>query len=165
MLTEQDIIRRMLDALKQAGQAAFDLAPGPRRGPAYGILRDNLVAIEGCCRQLAMWRGDYVWLNIGVEMHTVHEMAGNWIRGVEDKTTGQMKVYSAKEQHPLFLKLGQKLAMYYALVDRLLVKKTGMMGARLPTMPAYERQVGAPVQVKLPPRLILPPSVQRRSVP
>lgn len=149
-LTETEVVDRLKTSLRIAGEAAMDLSIASRRGPIYSRLREHLLLIEGSCRQLSAMREDTRWLEIGVAMHKAHDMAGGWLRGYKHPTTGMRVHFSAKTRNPLFVKLSHNLAMMLVGADSLLTRRTGMRGPILPGLPAYERRVGAPVQVLLP---------------
>lgn len=140
----------MRTSLREAIQAAEDLAVSSRKGPSYSKLREHLLLVEGCCRQLSVFREDTRWLPIGKLMSECHQKAGGWLRGYKDKTTGIRHHFGAKTQNPLFLMLAANLKAIYQVAETLRSAKTGKLGMILPNMPAPTRRVGAPVTVQLP---------------
>ena len=148
-LTEAEVIDRLKQSLREAGEASLALAGHPYKGVAYKALRDNLLLVEGCCRQLCYMREDYRWITLGGKMGEAHRRSLNWIRG-RKRDDGSRAKLSASERHPLFDALAQNLAFMLASVDMMLTKRTGVMGKLLPTLPAAERKVGAPVPVSVP---------------
>jgi hypothetical protein len=157
-LTEPDVIGQLKASLKEAGQAALDLSVTSRKGPAYKKLREHLLLVEGCCRQLSAMREDTRWLNIGMLMHKAHELSGGWLRGFKHPITGMRIAVSIKTRNPLFIKLAENLAFLHETADNLLMKRTGVLGPILPALPIAERRVGAPVRVSVPPAMQKMPS-------
>lgn len=150
-LSEREIIDMMQTALKDAIDAAHDLAILSAKGPSYNKLRESLALVEGACRQLSVWREDTRWLNIGMVMAECHQRAGGWLRGYKDPATGIRLHYNAAKQNPLFSMLAANLAGIYAAAEELRTAKTGRRGMILPDVGIATRRVGAPVQVLLPP--------------
>lgn len=149
-LTEQEVIDRLKQSIREAGQAAMDLASVSRRGPAYHKLREHLLLVEGCCRQLSVFREDTRWLNMGAAMHKAHELSGGWLRGFKHPETGMRIAFSPKMKNPLFVKLAENLAFMLVGVEDMLHKRTGVRGPILPALPAAERKIGSPTPVSLP---------------
>ena len=152
-LTEPDVILQMKHSLREAGQAALDLSVTSRKGPAYHKLREHLLLVEGCCRQLSVMREDTRWLNIGMAMHKAHELSGGWLRGFKHPITGKRIAVAFGQKNILFIKLAENLAFLHTGAEEMLTKRTGILGPILPAIPTAERRVGAPVNVKLPPAM------------
>jgi hypothetical protein len=150
-LTEPDVISQMKHSLKEAGQSALDLSVTSRKGPAYRKLREHLLLVEGCCRQISVMREDTRWLNIGMSMHKAHELSGGWLRGFKHPITGRRISIAAGTRNPLFIKLAENLAFLHESAEEMLTKRTGILGPILPAIPSAERRIGAPVQVAMPP--------------
>lgn len=144
-LTETEIIDRMQSSLREAIQASQDLAISSRKGPTYSRLREHLGLVEGCCRQLSVWREDSRWLKIGMLMSECHKKAGGWLRGYKDPRTGQRVHFGIKAQNPLFSMLAVNLIGIYEMAELIRTAKTGKLGMILPEMPNAERRIGAPV--------------------
>ncbi len=159
-LSETEIIDRLQTSLKDAIDAAHDLAILSAKGPSYNKLRENLGLVEGACRQLSVWREDTRWLKIGMMMAECHQRAGGWLRGYKDPVTGVRHHYNLEKQNPLFAMLAANLAGVYAAAEELRTAKTGRLGMILPDAPHIGRRVGAPVQVLLPskPRGLIVPA-------
>ncbi len=161
-LQEQIILDKLIDSLRIAAQAADDIAVRPKRGRTYRELRDALADVEGCCRQMAHWRGQYNWLNLGKVMAEAHKRAGGWLRGIpydvqtpEGGTVVRHKPIAMGEKHPLFVKLAENLRFCRELAVKLRDKATGVIGAVLPEPVNNGRRVGAPVSVAgLPPGML-----------
>ena len=150
-LTEGDVINQMKHSLKEAVQAALDLSATSRKGPAYKKLREHLLLVEGCCRQISVMREDTRWLNIGMAMHKAHELSGGWLRGFKHPITGLRISVAPGVRNPLFIKLAENLAFLFEGAEKMLRARTGILGPILPAVPSAERRVGAPIQVSLPP--------------
>lgn len=157
-LTEVEILSRLRASLGEAIQASKDLAIKSRVGSPYSRLRDHLALIEGCCRQMAMWRGDYRWLPFGVAMANCHKRSGDMLRGhLED---GVFIPWSTGVINQNFVKLGAELGVVLEYLNTMATAKTGTLGPILPATPAEERRVGRPAfqnMAKRTPKLILPP--------
>lgn len=142
-LSEHEIADRMRTALGDAIQASKDLAVKSRIGQPYSRLRDNLALIEGCCRQMSMFRGDARWLPFGVAMATCHQKSGAMLRG--HVRHGVFIPWADGVINENFLKLAAELTVIKDFLDQMVTAKTGTTGPILPPMPAAERRVGAPV--------------------
>lgn len=149
-LTETEVLDRLKTSLREAIQASHTLAVSSRKGPAYTKLREHLLLIEGCCRQVSVFREDTRWLNIGRAMSKAHELAGGWLRGFKHPMTGVRVHFRSREQNPLFLKLAENLELTMVMVEQLRTQKTGRVGMILPDAPEPERRIGRSVQVLLP---------------
>lgn len=149
-LSEVEIIDRMRSSLREAIQAAEVLAVASRKGPTYNKLREHLGLVEGCCRQLSVYREDTRWLPIGKLMADCHAKAGGWLRGYKDPKTGIRHHLAGKTQNPLFLMLAANLKAIYQVAETVRTQRTGKVGMILPALPKAERRAGAPVQVLLP---------------
>jgi hypothetical protein len=150
-LTEQDVIVQMKESLRQAGDACIGLANSPVKGQNYRRLREHLLLVEGCCRQISAMRDDSRWLGIGFFMAEAQKRSRKWLVGGKDPVTGVRFAVSMTVRHPLFDRLAQNLAFMLASVERLLTSATGVVGRPiLPETPRYERPTGAPVPVSMP---------------
>jgi len=141
-LTEPEIMSRMRSALVDAIEASKRLAIRSRLGQPYEMLRSNLLIIEGCCRQMAAFRGDYRWLPIGIAMAECHARAGGWLRGYTKN--GIHIVLTAGHTNEAFVKLAAVLTTTLTGIDRLESQKTGALGPILPETPPEERREGRP---------------------
>jgi hypothetical protein len=157
-LTESEVLDRMKTSLREAIQACQDLAVKSVKGRPYEVLRENLLLIEGCCRQLAAFRGDTRWLPIGKLMAECHQKAGGWLRGYKDPTSGIRIMTAGGERNKLFLMLAVNLADIHDSASTLYTAKTGTSGAILPATPTETRREGRPAftQPKRKSTLILP---------
>jgi len=151
-LTEHEILSCLKDNLGKAIQHCEDLAVLSRRGPTYDALRKELKLIEGCCRQIAFWRGgDARWLPIGMMMEEAHKRAGDWCR---DRSL--IATLDANPANPLFKKLADNLRKLERLTRDLENKRTGRKGPILPQPLEAPLRQGRPVQVVRPSGLIVP---------
>lgn len=149
-LTEQEI----LDCLKTNVRSAIEhcelLASLPGRGLTYDAFRKELKLIEGCCRQIAFWREDSRWLQIGFNMEEAHKRAGTWLR--------------RHFPRPLFMKLADNLRLLQKAASDLETKRTGIAGMILPKPQAGPLRQGRPVSVMLPKKssggILLPASYE-----
>jgi hypothetical protein len=144
-LTEHDVVRQMKESLRQAGDAAVELSESPIKGPGYRRLRENLLLVEGCCRQLAAMRDDSRWLAIGFYMAEAQKRSRKWLVGGKDPVTGVRFATSMSVRHPLFDRLAQNIAFMLASVERLLTAATGVVGRPILPEVRHERRIGAPV--------------------
>ena len=145
-LTESEILDCFKTNLRLAVDHCEQLVILPARGPTYTKLREELKLMEGCCRQMAAWRGDARWLPIGIAMEMVHQKSQHWLR----------------YHHPrkLFLKLAENLRGLLHLAEVTETKATGVLGRPiLPVVQAGPLRQGRPVQV----RSLKEPLVKRRS--
>lgn len=141
-LTENEVLDRMRTSLGEAIQASRDLAIRSRYGAPYQRLRDHLSLIEGCCRQMAAFRGDATWLPLGIMMAECHKRAGGWIRGYSHQ--GVHIVMAPGQTNEVFLSLASKLSLMLGVVNAHAAAKTGTLGPVLPAKPLEERRVGRP---------------------
>lgn len=157
-LHEPEIIDKLRVSLGEAIQACKGLAIKSRIGSPYDRLRNALHDAEGCCRQMAMWRGDYRWLAFGVAMANCHKRSGDMLRGhLKD---GVFIPWGPGIINENFINLGAELGVILAYLDTMATAKTGTLGPILPQMPAEERRFGRPAFQNMQPRktkLILPP--------
>ncbi len=155
-LHEADILDRLRQSTKEAIDHCKTISVSWERGEAYSKLRDNLHEIDGCCRQMAMWRGDYRWLPFGVFAANMHQRAGDWLRGYVDD--GVMVLYSPGTLNKAFVKLAAELGVILEGLETLVTMKSGLLGAVLPPKPSEERRSGRPgfVHKTKKPALIIP---------
>lgn len=156
-LSEGEILDMLKTSLGEAIQASKDLAVKSRIGQPYSRLRDNLAYIEGCCRQMAAFRGDARWLPFGIAMATCHQKSGAMLRGHLEG--GIFIPWSPGVINKNFLKLAAELQVIADFLKDFYMAKTGTSGPILPATPAAERRVGAPVSNS---GLILPPSMRHK---
>lgn len=158
-LTENEVLDRMKTSLREAIDACRQLAVKSVKGQPYETLREHLLMIEGCCRQLAAFRGDTRWLPIGKLMAECHQKAGGWLRGYKDRESGIRIMTAAGERNKLFLMLAVNLADIHDSASTLYTAKTGTTGAILPGTRAETRRDGRPALTQPKPKstLILPP--------
>lgn len=82
LLTETEIFDQMSESFRLAVEACERLAVIPKKGRTYKVLVEHLSLLEGCCRQVAYFRGgDTRWLFIAKKMSEFHKAAGDWLRG------------------------------------------------------------------------------------
>ena len=136
-LTEREIFSRMSDSLGDAISGCVALAERPKKGATYRKLVDDLLLIEGCCRQAAAWRSDARWLAIAPLMEGAHQRAGNFLRWHHPATA--------------FLKLADNLRALKTVCDDLRTKATGIVGTIMPPPPLALQRDTKPVSVILPP--------------
>lgn len=163
--TEADIFAKMVESLRIAAECAEALATNDVKGRDYHTLVDCLKDVEGCCIQAATWREDTRWLPLGRLIAECHQRAGNWLRPqVHVSRLTKIKL-APKHRNEMFVMLAANLRELKRGMESLKDTKTGRVGMILPTAPAAERRIGAPVQVLLPQRireqggLILPKTV------
>lgn len=142
-LTESEVIDRMKQSLAEAIDACKELAVRKlRQQTPYDRLREHLKLIEGCCRQLAAFRGDGRWLPVGIMMEQCHQRAGGWLRGY--KENGQHVVIAFGEINKMFTMLGGNLMAIQYAANNLVTAKTGTVGPILPKAPDEGRRMGRP---------------------
>lgn len=154
-LTEGEVLDKLQDSLGEAIQASKELAVRSRLGRPYERLGNALVAVEGCCRQLAAFRGDGRWLPFGIYMAECHKRAGGWIRGYREN--GVHIFHTNGHINKVFVELANQLSHIQDAVMVIANAKTGTTGPILPATPPAERRIGAPVSTS---GLILPASVR-----
>ena len=124
-LTEVEIFDCMYDNLQKAAQHAVDLAKLPAQGPTYQKFREEMLLIEGCCRQASAWREDSRWLGVGMVIAQALARTGNWLRGY--RVEGTMgKVFYSRD---LYLMLADNLRGIAKVIEGLRHNATGQMGA------------------------------------
>lgn len=155
-VTEREILSRLKEVFKRAAEHCDKLAVLPARGPTYRKLREDLQIAENCCRQVAYYRDDARWLQVGLYMEEAHKRAGGWLR---DKS--MPRTPNSNLAHPLFLKLAENLRAGAKSAERLETLATGRVGQILPKpMRAPDRTQGRLVQVrKSPGGIIIPDGV------
>lgn len=132
-LTEQEIIACLTENLRLGAENGDKLAAG-ERGPIYLTFRENLRLVEGCCRQMASWRGDTRWLPFGMKVAEAQKRCGDWLR--------------AKEPAWRFSGLAEILRFALGEAKKLETMKTGTIGPILPEMMvAPTRTQGRPIAV------------------
>lgn len=160
-LTEAEIYARMHQATGEAIDACKNLAVRSEHGRAYSSLRDNLLILEGCCRQMANFRGDTRWLPIGWTMAECQKRAGGWLRHGMIVGVGKEEALISnehRESNKLFLMLAENLQQFAEMAERLTNGKTDKLGVILPNAPAETRREGRPAFIHrsgliVPPRL------------
>ena len=132
-LTEIEIFDCMTSNLKLAIEACDALARIPLKGATYDKLRKTLRLIEGTCKQAAAWREDTRWLPLGMQMGRVHQMAGDWLRGIKMPDGTRVKITDG-ELHPCFVKLAENLRGLLKIAENYRTKATGRRGMILPAV-------------------------------
>lgn len=154
-LTEVEIFDCMIDSLRASIQACTDLAVKPLKGHSYRKLQEHLPLIEGCCRQVSVWREDTSWLILGMKIAEVHRRAGDWLRGIRDPETGRYRQISEGVRHPMFMKLAELLRSMLNSAQTHRTRATRTMGPILPTpLSGPHRQVRDNYAVHLPPGMV-----------
>ena len=148
-LSEVEIFSCLSENFRLAAEDCEKLAWLPKRGPTYKRLMDELKLCEGACRQVAQFRGDARWLQMGLQLHEAHRRAGTWLRMYVAKD-------SRKVAHPLFLKLAECLRWGRANADKMRHAATGRLGLILPKPLPGPHRDARPVQVMTPGGIILP---------
>ena len=141
-LTEHEILDRMKQSLRECMDASRDLAQHSRKGPSYKRLREHLSLVEGCCKQLAVFREDARYLNIGLMMEECHKKAGSWLRGY--KVNGVRIVIAPGQINEMFARLYVNLEAMLAGLDLMTNAKTGVRGPIVPE-PEQHRRIGRAV--------------------
>lgn len=80
-LTESEILDCLEQEFRKAEEYCRNIAKFPLAGPNYHKLRGSVDLIEGCCRQLNVWRSDERWLPVGYQMAFLKARCGDWLRG------------------------------------------------------------------------------------
>jgi hypothetical protein len=130
-LTEIEIAECLTDNFKSAADSCEYLARSSRKGPRYNQLRKELKLLEGACRQMAHWREDARWLQIGLYMEEAHRRAGDWLRGVK-MPDGSRRPTTHGQLNPLFVKLADNLRGAHRFAEDMKTKATGRVGMILP---------------------------------
>jgi hypothetical protein len=141
-LTENEVDDRLKSAIGEARDACRNLAVRSAEGRDYSSLRDSLMLIEGCCRQMAAFRADYRWLPVGMQIAECHKRAGSWLRGYEDK--GVHVKWEPGTMNKMFVMLGQVLEQLGIMAEKIRTERTGIKGPILPDsmLAAPERKAG-----------------------
>ncbi len=129
-LTEQEIFDCIGSNCRLAAEHCDALAKTPQEGEIYEALRQNLVLIEGACRQASAWRGDTRWLPLGRKMADAEKLVGEWLRG--RKAGGLRVMLAPRHVHECFTMLAQMLRGAAEGMKRLQHEKTGRSGLILP---------------------------------
>lgn len=163
-LTEAETYDRLSSAIGEARDACKNLAVRSVQGRDYASLRDSLALIEGCCRQMAAFRGDYRWLPVGMQIAECHKRAGSWLRGYEDK--GVQVKWEPGTMNKMFVMLGQVLEQLGVMAEKIRTERTGINGPILPdsmtaSAPRKEGRIALFNPPKKPTGLILPPRLQK----
>lgn len=144
-LTEPEIIDCLITNFRLAAESSDALAKLPAKGPTYRRLREELKLCEGASRQLAYWREDARWLQIGLYMEECHKRAGGWLR--------------THQPARLFSMLAENLRAGLARAQDLKDSKTGKVGAILPKPQEGPHRDTKPVAVNnLPADMVTRPS-------
>lgn len=154
--SEIEIYDRLKESIGEAVEASNNLAVRSEHGRAYVDLRENLLLIEGCCRQLAAFRGDFRWLPIGMAMAECHKRAGGWLRG-SIENDGSTTQTNSTVMNRLFVLLSKNLMDFRVLAEKLYTERTNIIGAVLPNSLEAERREGRPAFARPRSKLILPP--------
>jgi hypothetical protein len=142
-LTESEIFGCMYENLNLAAQHAVDLAKLPAQGPTYSQFREEMLLVEGCCRQASAWREDTRWLQVGLVIAEALQRTGSWLRGY--RVEGQMgKVFYSRD---LYLMLADNLRGIARVIEGLQHNATGRVGMILPEPGKVIRTESRPVQV------------------
>jgi hypothetical protein len=131
-LTEREIFDCLEDNFRQAAENAEKLAHVPRKGPVYAQFRENILLIEGACRQANYWRQDARWLDIAKWCGVVHQTCGDWLRGIKVKGQPRIKL-AAGHLHPNFMRARDRLQACHKVAIAFRDKKTNRVGMILPT--------------------------------
>ncbi len=137
-LSEVEVIDRMISSLREAMDASRALAIESRKGANYNRLREHLGLIEGCCKQLAVFRDDARYLNIGLVIEECHKRAGSWLRGY--KVDGVRIMTAPGEMNQMFVRLYVNLEGILKGVDDMLRAKTGTRGPIIPDIVETRRE-------------------------
>jgi len=150
-LTEVEIFACMHENLILAAQHAVDLAKLPAQGLTYQKFREEMLLVEGCCRQASAWREDTRWLQVGLVIADALQRTGSWLRGyrVEGR---EGKTFYPRD---LYLMLAEKLREIAKVIEGLQHGATGRVGMILPEPARVIRTESRPVQVMSPGGVIL----------
>jgi hypothetical protein len=162
-LQESEVVDRIRTSLREAIDASKTLAIASWRGVAYEKLRTHLGLVEGACRQLAIFREDYRWLNFGMRMAICHQMAGDRLRGYTKN--GIHITWTMGHQNEWFIKLAAELTYIADVLDKLVTAKTERTGPILPVPQDDGRAMGERAREVRPQgkrgSLIVPPKYRR----
>lgn len=142
-VTEREILTFLVDNFRAAAESCDLLAVVPARGPVYSRLIEQLRLAEGCCRQVAYYRGDARWFALGLLMEEAHRRAGGWLRKLP-------RTSATNAAHPLFLRLAENLRAGQKRAEELRDRATGVAGIILPKPVRAIRTEGRASQVILP---------------
>jgi hypothetical protein len=145
-LTEAEIFGCMHENLILAAQHAVDLAKLPAQGPTYRTFRDEMLLVEGCCRQASAWREDTRWLQVGLIIADSLQRTGSWLRGYRVEGREGKSFYS----RDLYLMLADNLRGIARVIEGLQHDATGKIGMILPEPAQVIRTESRPVQVITP---------------
>lgn len=124
-LTELEIFDCLLTNFREAAERCEELAQQKNRiaGQRYVRLRENLMRIEGACRQAAVWREDARWFLFGQYAAECHKRCGGWLRH--------------RDPPRYFLKLADNMLMMLKGTQELRDRATGKRGMILDPLPDY----------------------------
>ena len=117
-LSEADIKQCLAENLRLASSDARLLSILPAKGKCYERFRNSLKLVEGSCRQLAYFREDARWLEMGILMEDAHQRVRRWVVG--------------HGQPELFRLMSEKLSQMEIMANQLRDKATGRTGMILP---------------------------------
>lgn len=129
-LSESEVFDRLFSAIGEARDACKNLAVRSTEGRDYSSLRDSLMLIEGCCRQMGVFREDTRWLLPGMMVAECHKMAGGWLRGYYDH--GVQVKWAPGMMNKMFVGLELALANLAIMAARIRTERTGKKGPILP---------------------------------
>ena len=140
MASDRELQQKFIECARSAKEACLLMARNADpekiapRGHLYATIRSALLAMEGCCRQLNYNREDTRWIRLGI------------LCARAQRTCHGMRI---KEQWLGFNQLAQWLENHIVRMEDLLNRKTGRVGAILPTLPTDwlrlpDLQVGTP---------------------
>lgn len=133
--TEREVLSLMRGTLTRAAERLDLLLAKPKMGATFRQFRADLKTIETCCRQVAFFRDDARWLQIGLQIEMTHQKAGHWVR---------------THQRLLLHKLADNLRGIGYAAQGLETAATGRTGMILPVPGRTDRTNGRPMQVVLP---------------
>jgi hypothetical protein len=129
-LTEQEIFDCIGTNARLAAEHCDTLAKTPQEGETYEALRNNLILIEGACRQASAWRGDTRWLPLGQKMADAEKLVGEWLRG--RKVGGIRVALAPRHVFECFTMLATMLRGAAEGMKRLQHERTNRSGLILP---------------------------------
>lgn len=134
--TENELFDCIIGNFKSAISDCKQMAdPMSLRGLMYQRVKESLKLVEGSSRQIAHWREDSRWLQIGISAEAAHEMLRRW---VANHAPGQQYVFMAVQ-----------LERWLNLVETMRHAKTEKIGPILP-VPGKPDKPPQSVQVILP---------------
>lgn len=162
-LLESEVFDRLFSAIGEARDACKNLAVRSTEGRDYSSLRDSLALIEGCCRQMGVFREDTRWLLPGMMVAECHKMAGGWLRGYYDH--GVHVKWAPGMMNKMFVGLDAALENLAVMAEKIRTEKTGKRGPILPDsmLVTPERKQGRIALFNPPkkPGLILPGKLRK----